>query len=148
MFRNIFLLFKSMLELIISFSPIYWISNSLWICLQTSSNSSNVVDSTKISGNIQKMFVNNELLQKSQTELDYFFSMIMVNFYFLIYISIYVIVMRIFKCEKVFAEIFILIENKLEKVKSQQKLFRKHDTHFNNIYSFIQFYSNYLKAGR
>ena len=44
--------------------------------------------------------------------------------------------MGIIKCEKVFAGIFILIENKLEKLKkSQQKLFRMHEyTHFNNIY--------------
>ena len=34
-------------------------------------------------------------------------------------ISIYVIVMGIIKCEKVFAGIFILIENKLEKLKSE-----------------------------
>ena len=63
-------------------------------------------------------------------------------------ISIYVIVMGIIKCEKVFAGIFILIKNKLEKLKITTKIFRTHDTHFNNIYSIIQFYSNYLKAGR
>jgi len=57
-------------------------------------------------------------------------------------ISIYVIVMGINKCEKVFAGIFILIKNKPENLKSQQKLFLTHDTHFNNIYSFIQLYSN------
>ena len=38
-------------------------------------------------------------------------------------ISIYVIVMGIIKCEKVFAGIFILIENKLEKLKIRVKFF-------------------------
>ena len=42
---------------------------------------------------------------------------------------------------------FILIKNKLEKLKITAKTFRAHDTQFNNIFSFIQFYSNYLKAG-
>ena len=55
--------------------------------------------------------------------------------------------MGIIKSETVFAGIFILIENKLGKLKSQQTLFRMIDTYFNNIYSFNQFYSNYLKAG-
>ena len=60
--------------------------------------------------------------------------------------NIFVIVMGIIKCEKVFPGIFILIENKLEKLKITTKNFRTHDTHFNNIYSFIQYYSNYLKV--
>ena len=64
-----------------------------------------------------------------------------------IIISIYVIVMDIIKCEKVFIGILIfLIENKLEKLKITAKI--THDTHFNNIYTFIKIYSNYLKAGR
>jgi len=56
----------------------------------------------------------------------------------------YVIVMGIIKCEKVFAGIFIfsrmfviLIENKLEKLKITAKYFRTHDTHM-VLFSFTQ----------
>jgi len=53
-----------MLESIISFSSLYWSSYSLRICSQISTNSSKVVISIKIPENLQKMFVNNERLQK------------------------------------------------------------------------------------
>ena len=45
--------------------------------------SPNFVFSIKISDNLQKMFVNNERLQKLITEEDHLFSMMRVNFYFL-----------------------------------------------------------------
>ena len=101
MFREIFLnwnfLNKWMLELIIYFSSLYWISYSSWICSQTTSNSSNVVFSIKIPGNLQKMFVNNEILQKPITEKDYVFSMIIVNFYFLnLFLNNWFVYFRIF----------------------------------------------------
>ena len=66
MFRNIFLNWnfpnKSMLESIISFSSLCSISFSLWVCSQISLNSSNVVFSIKIAGNLQKMLVKIRLL--------------------------------------------------------------------------------------
>ena len=44
---------------------------------------------------------------------------------------------------------FYFDQKQTRKIKeSQQKLFPIYDTYFNNIYCFIQFYSNYLKAGR
>jgi len=57
-----------MVESINSFLSVYWICYSLWFCSQISSNSSNVVFSIKIPGNLQKIFVNNETLQKLITE--------------------------------------------------------------------------------
>ena len=60
MFRNIFVN-KSILESIISFTLVNWIS----------------------SGNLQKTFVNNETLQKQITKKHYLFPMITVDFYFL-----------------------------------------------------------------
>jgi len=62
-------------------------------------------------------------------------------------LSIYVIVMDIIKCENVFARIFIFSslfwsKTNYKNLKSQQKLFRTCDTHFNNInkilFSFTQ----------
>jgi len=52
-----------MLESIISFSSFNWISYSLQIISQISLDSSNVVFSIKIAGNLQKMCVNNWLFQ-------------------------------------------------------------------------------------
>ena len=51
-----------MLESIISFSSLCSISFSLWVCSQISLNSSNVVFSIKIAGNLQKMLVKIRLL--------------------------------------------------------------------------------------
>jgi len=59
-----------MLESILSFSSLYLISHSLRICSQISTNFSNDIFSIKYPENIQKMFVNNETLQKLRTELD------------------------------------------------------------------------------
>ena len=42
---------------------------------------------------------------------------------------------------------FNLIENKLEKVKNPANLFRTHNTHYNNIFSFVLFYSTYNNTG-
>ena len=57
---------------------------------------------------------------------------------------------KIFKCEKVFVGIFIfssLSKIKMKVFSHRNTFFCTHDTHFNNIYSFIQFYSKCLRAG-
>ena len=76
MLLNSNILNKLMLESIIFFSSLYWIFifYSLWICSLISSNSSNVAFSVKIPENLQKMFGNNETLQKPLIEKDYLFS--------------------------------------------------------------------------
>ena len=60
--------------------------------------------------------------------------------------------MGIIKSKKVLLGfLFFLVyfdRKQTRKIKITVKHFRTHDTHLNNIYSFIQFYSNYLKAGR
>ena len=72
-----------MIESIISFSFLYLISNSLSICSQISLNSVHVVFSIKFQGNLRKMYMNNETLQKPKTKLNYLFSLIRDNFDFL-----------------------------------------------------------------
>ena len=72
-----------MIESIFSFSFLYLISNSLSICSQISLNSVYVVFSIKFQGNLRKMYMNNETLQKPKTKLDYLISFIRDNFDFL-----------------------------------------------------------------
>ena len=47
-----------------------FVAKTQFLCSQISSNSSNVVYSIKIAGNLQRMFVNNETLQKKITDYD------------------------------------------------------------------------------